>query len=149
MPIDADGIAEGDAFPVEALPHSLDGPAVVYFYPADFSPSCEAETRGFNALHDSFAEAGVQVVGISVDTAERHEEFTQSCGLAFPLVSDEGGALTERLGLIKDYGEYGRLAKRVTLLLDREGTVRQVWRVQDSATHPAEVLDAAQALDRH
>ena len=146
MPTEVEGIQAGDPFPVEALPHALEGPAVVYFYPADFTPGCEAEARGFNALHDSFSEAGVQVVGVSVDSAERHEEFTQSCELAFPLVSDEGGSLTERLGLIKDYGEYGRLARRVTLLLDREGTVRQVWRVQDVATHPAEVLEAALAL---
>ena len=92
----AQGIEADDRFPVESLPGGLRGPAVVYFYPADLTPTCEAEARAFNVLHDRFAEAGVQVVGVSIDSDEKHAEFTASCDLAFPLLSDAGGELTER-----------------------------------------------------
>jgi peroxiredoxin len=53
-----------------------------------------------------------------------------------------GAELTTELGLLKDYGEYGRLAQRVTFLLDGDGVVQRVWDVDDAAAHPEEVLAA-------
>ena len=141
-------LAEGERFPVEQLPQKLAGPAVVYFYPQDMTRGCELEARGFEALYDRFRAAGVEVVGVSVDSDESHRAFAEHCGLRFPLVSDEGGVLTAQLGLLKDYGEYGSMAARVTFLLDRDGTVRKVWSVQDVTTHPEEALAAAEELAR-
>lgn len=125
---------------------ALGRPAVVYFYPADNTPGCTREAQEFNRLHDQFADAGVTVVGISVDDVESHRCFADDHGLRFPLIADHGGELTRRLGVLKDYGEYGQLAARVTFLLDRAGIVRRVWEVADPAAHPEEVLAAARAL---
>ncbi len=133
----------GDRFPVEQLPVKPDGPAVVYFYPADLTPGCSMEAKRFNDHYDRFRDAGYEVIGVSVDSDERHDEFRRECGLRFPLVSDPDGALTKSVGLLKDYGEYGHLARRFTVLLDGEGVVQQVWDVSDAATHPDEVLAAA------
>jgi peroxiredoxin len=49
--------------------------------------------------------------------------------------------LTSELGVLKDYGEYGWLA-RATFLLDADGVVQQVWDVTDAEAHPDEVLAA-------
>jgi peroxiredoxin len=51
--------------------------------------------------------------------------------------------------LTKDFGEYGVLAGRVTLLLDRDAVVRATWAPgeQDLADHPGQVLAAARALE--
>ena len=135
-------LAVGDRFPVEKLSVQPGGPTVVYFYPADLTPGCTVEAKGFNVRYDRFREAGYEVIGVSLDTDERHDEFRAECGLAFPLVSDEGGTLTEELDLLKDYGDYGLLARRVTFLLDADGIVQQVWNVKDAAAHPDEVLAA-------
>jgi len=135
-------LAVGDRFPVEKLSVQPGGPTVVYFYPADLTPGCTLEAKGFNVRYDRFREAGYEVIGVSLDTDERHDEFRAECGLAFPLVSDEGGTLTEELDLLKDYGDYGLLARRVTFLLDADGIVQQVWNVKDAAAHPDEVLAA-------
>ena len=48
----------GERFPVEKLPHPLDGPAVVYFYPADFTRGCTIEAQRFNDIYDDFRAAG-------------------------------------------------------------------------------------------
>jgi peroxiredoxin Q/BCP len=135
----------GDRFPIEKLPVRLQGPAVVYFYPADLTPGCTMEAKAFDDRYDRFREAGYEVVGVSVDSEERHEEFRSECGLRFPLVADEGGALASELDLLKDYGEHGRLARRVTYLLDEHGVVQRVWEVTDAGAHPEEVLQAATA----
>ena len=132
----------GDRFPVERLSAQPSGPAVVYFYPAAMTPGCTMESKGFSDRYQRFREAGYEVVGVSVDPVEKNEEFRTTCDLAFPLVSDEGAELTTELGLLKDYGEYGRLAQRVTFLLDGDGVVQRVWDVDDAAAHPEEVLAA-------
>jgi peroxiredoxin Q/BCP len=132
----------GDRFPVERLTVQPNGPAVVYFYPAALTPGCTMEAKGFNDRYDRFREAGYEVVGVSVDPATRNDEFRSKCDLAFPLVSDEGAELTTDIGVLKDYGEYGWLARRVTVLLDADGVVERVWDVADAAAHPDEVLAA-------
>jgi peroxiredoxin Q/BCP len=130
----------GDHFPVEKLSVKPAGPAVVYFYPADLTPGCTMEAKAFNDRYDRFRDAGYEVIGVSIDSDERHEEFRAECGLRFPLVSDEGGALAGSLDLLKEFGEHGTFAKRVTYLLDADGTIQQVWDVTDAGEHPEEVL---------
>jgi thioredoxin-dependent peroxiredoxin len=153
-----ESIKVGDRFPVSELVasdgqrldlESLPGPAVVYFYPADNTPSCTVQAIEFSRAVGEFKAAGVALVGVSVDDDESHRCFARDEGLEFPLVADPGGELTGKLGLIKDYGEYGKLAGRVTLLLDRDAIVRQTWSPedQDFKDHPRQTLEAARALE--
>ena len=142
----AAGIQEGDRFPVEQLGRPLDGPAVVYFYPADFTPGCELEARNFNCLYEDFRQLGLEVLGVSTNTEESHADWSNECGLRFPLVADPNATLTGRLGLLKQYGEHGEFASRVTFLVDDDGSVRRVWRVEDIGSHAQEVLEAAREL---
>ena len=134
----------GERFPVERLSVQPNGPAVVYFYPAALTPGCTIESKRFSELYDRFHDAGYEVIGVSTDKAEKNEEFRSECNLAFPLVSDEDAGLTTDLGVLKDYGEYGRLAQRVTFLLDGDGVVQRVWDVGDAGAHPDEVLAAVE-----
>jgi thioredoxin-dependent peroxiredoxin len=148
----------GDKFPVSELVASdgqrldlaaLAGPAVVYFYPADGTSTCTLEAVEFNRAVDAYEAANVALVGVSVDDEESHRCFAEDQGLRFPLVSDHGGELSGKLGLTKDYGEYGRLAGRVTILLDRDAIVRETWSPaeRDLTNHPRQALDAARALE--
>jgi thioredoxin-dependent peroxiredoxin len=153
-----ESIKVGDKFPVGELVASdgqrldlgaLAGPAVVYFYPADNTDGCTLQAVEFNRAFDDYSAANVALVGVSVDDDESHRCFAADHSLRFPLVADPDRALTDRLGLVKDYGEYGKLAGRVTLLLDRDAIVRGTWapEEQDFADHPGQVLDAARALE--
>jgi peroxiredoxin Q/BCP len=137
----------GDRFPVEKLSTPPDGPAVVFFYPAALTPGCTMEAKGFNDRYQRFRDAGYEVVGVSVDTADKNDEFRSECGLDFPLVSDTDTTLTTELGLMKEYGEFGTFARRVTYLLDGDGVVRQVWDVENAAEHPQVVLAAVESVE--
>jgi len=152
-----ESVKVGDKFPVGELVasdgqrldlESLTGPAVVYFYPADSTDGCTLQAVEFNRALDDYTAANVALVGVSVDDDESHRCFAADEGLRFPLVADPEGELTGKLGLIKDYGEYGKLAGRVTLLLDRDAIVRGTWspQEQDFHDHPGQVLEAARAL---
>ena len=131
-------VGVGERFPVDELaragaPVGADGtlgaPTVVYFYPEASTPTCTIEAQGFNRLYDEFRAAGVEVIGVSVDTDEDNASFARECNLRFPLVSDPEQSLVRALGVAKDYGEYGILAARVSFLLDGNGVVRSIWEV--------------------
>ena len=154
----AESVKVGDKFPVSELVasdgrrldlESLPGPAVVYFYPADGTSTCTIQAVEFNRAVDDYKAANVALVGVSVDDDESHRCFADEQDLRFPLVADVGGELTGKLGLIKDYGEYGMLAGRVTILLDRDAIVRATWspEEQDLEDHPGQALDAARSLE--
>ena len=153
----AESVKVGDKFPVSELVASdgrrldldaLAGPAVVYFYPQDSTDGCTLQAVEFNRAVDDYEAAGVALVGVSVQDEESHRCFAADNGLRFPLVADPDQALTEQLGLVKDFGEYGKLAARVTILLDRDAVVRQTWAPEEQQfhDHPGQVLAAAQAL---
>jgi peroxiredoxin Q/BCP len=132
----------GERFPVEELGlDELDGPLVVYFYPRAGTEGCTQEAKEFNRNYDRLEQAGVGLVGVSIDPEEANRAFAQECDLRFPLVSDSGGELTRRLGLMKTYGDYGDMAARVTLLLDEQGNIEEVWQVEDIPSHVQEVIE--------
>jgi peroxiredoxin Q/BCP len=145
-PVDDAAIEVGDRFPVEELGLSADAPVVVYFYPRAGTPGCTVEANEFNRSYDRMQEAGVRLIGVSTDPKEANDEFAAECGLRFPLHSDTSGELTSRLGLMKTYGEYGDMAARVTVLVDGEGVVREVWRVDDIPEHVQEVVERSTRL---
>jgi thioredoxin-dependent peroxiredoxin len=134
----------GDQFPIEEVGLSEgDGPAVVYFYAKAGTDGCTLEAHEFNRSYPQLREAGVRLVGVSVDPEDVNQRFAADCMLDFPLVSDPGGDLTRRLGLLKTYGEHGDFAARVTLLVDENGIVLERWEasVDDLPTHVDEVVE--------
>ena len=79
---------------------SLRGRAVVlYFYPRDDTPGCTREAQEFTQALPEFARAGAEIVGVSKDSAARHESFRAKYALPFTLVSDADGDICERYGV--------------------------------------------------
>ena len=80
-----------------------DGPLILYFYPADFTPGCTKEACTFRDLQTDLLKAKLRVVGVSPQSVESHERFAAKHGLEFPLLSDPqkakamGAAARERV----------------------------------------------------
>ena len=88
---------------------SLRGRAVVlYFYPRDDTPGCTREAQEFTEALPAFARAGAEIVGVSKDSAARHESFRAKYALPFTLVSDADGDICERYGVWVEKKNYGR-----------------------------------------
>ncbi len=132
----------GDRFPIEQLGLATgDGPVVVYFYPRAGTEGCTLEANDFNRSLPRLHAAGVRLVGVSIDSEDANAQFAADCELDFPLFSDEDGALTNQLGLMKNYGEYGDMAARVTVLVDENGVIQELWSVDDIRSHVQEVVE--------
>ncbi len=120
------------------------GPAVVYFYPKDRTPGCTAEAGAFRDNYAKFGELGAEVVGISSDSVESHEEFAGDCNLPFKILSDSGGAVRKSYGV---QSSMGFLPGRVTYVIDKGGTVRYIFSSQLHATrHVQEALESLRSI---
>ncbi|QHL89604.1 redoxin domain-containing protein [Sphingomonas changnyeongensis] len=122
---------------------------VLYFYPKDDTPGCTKEAQAFSELAAAFDAAGTAILGVSKDSAKKHQSFTAKYGLSFPLATDTDNALLEAFGAWVEKSMYGKTymgIDRSTFLIDAEGRIARIWRKVKVPGHAAEVLAAAQAL---
>lgn len=110
---------------------------VVYFYPADDTPGCTAESCSFRDSHQDFVDAGAKVIGISGQGVDSHKRFAEKHDLPFTLLADEGDEVRKRFGVSKTLGV---LPGRVTYVIDPEGVVRKVF---SSQFRPTKHIDEA------
>ncbi|MFU8897149.1 MAG: peroxiredoxin [Gammaproteobacteria bacterium] len=98
-----------------------EGPLVVYFYPADFTPGCTKEACTIRDMHDDIAAAGLRVVGISPQDGASHGRFRDQHALPFTLLADP-----EKIA-IKAWGVDGPLGigvRRATFLVGVDGKIK-------------------------
>ena len=107
-----------------------DKAVVVFFYPRDGSPVCTKQACAFRDAYEEFAEAGAAVIGISSDSAARHQSFAANHRLPFVLASDTDGTVRKAFGVPKSLG---LLPGRVTYVIDKQGIVRHVFSSQFAA----------------
>src|SRR6266850_4904706 len=71
---------------------------VLYFYPKDFTSGCTLEAHNFQTDLPKYKAMHAVILGVSVDTAESHKSFCAKEGLAFKLLSDPAGAVSDTYG---------------------------------------------------
>ena len=121
---------------------------VLYFYPKDDTSSCTNEAIDFTALIGDFNKAGASVVGISPDSAKKHDKFIAKHGLKVILAADEDTATIKAYGVWKEKQMYGRTymgVERATFLIGPDGAILERWHVARVAGHAEAVLAAVQA----
>ena len=79
---------------------------VLFAYPADFTPICEADIIGFAKKKSKFDKLGVQFIGWSVDSVESHKKWIEDVKrnakvvIDYPLIADVDKKLAERYGIL-------------------------------------------------
>ena len=133
---------------------SLKGKKIVlFFYPLDFTFVCPSEILAHHHRVSQFAEKGVEVVGVSVDSQFTHNAWrntaTNDGGLGaidFPLVADTNHSIMEAYGIVHPAG----IALRASFLIDEEFTVHhQVVNDLPLGRNVDEMLRMVDALDFH
>jgi peroxiredoxin Q/BCP len=119
-------------------------PVVLYFYPKDQTPGCTIEARGFRDSQAEYDKAGAVVLGVSSQNAKSHEAFAEAEKLGFSLLDDHDHKIAAAYGV--GYVPVIGLDDRVTLLIDKDGVIAQVWPNVSPKGHASEVLAAISAL---
>ena len=98
-----------------------DGPLVLYFYPADFTPGCTKEACDIRDIHSDLVAVGLRVDGISHQDVDSHARFRDKHHLPFVLLS-----ATEKTA-IKMYdvdGPFGVGVRRATFLVSQDRLIQ-------------------------
>lgn len=72
---------------------------VVYFYPADMTGGCTKQACAFRDDMGDLQKLGVEVVGVSGDSAENHQVFKKAHDLNYTLLADEKGEVAKLFGV--------------------------------------------------
>jgi len=98
-------------------------PALLTFYPADWSPVCGDQLALYQAILPEFEQYDAQIVGISVDGVWCHAAYADARGLTFPLLADfePKGELSRRFGV---YRHGDGVSERALFVLDKDGVIR-------------------------
>ena len=140
---------EGDGGTKISLSALSGSPVVVYFYPKDDTPGCTKEAIAFSGLEPEFAKVGAKIIGISPDTAAKHDKFKAKHNLTIRLAADPDRTACEAYGVWVEKSMYGRKymgVERSTFLVDANGKLVQAWRKVKVAGHAEAVLEAVKAL---
>ncbi|HVJ08999.1 MAG TPA: peroxiredoxin [Acidisarcina sp.] len=117
---------------------------VLYFYPKDMTSGCTLEAHNFQRDQAKYDQLKAVIVGVSVDSAESHQQFCTKEGLSFRLLADTEKKVTPEYGSLGNYMGM-KIAKRNTFLIDPSGKIAKVWLGVDPAHHSEEVLAELEA----
>ena len=143
----------GDKAPEFSLP-STDGSivslkdfkgkkVVLYFYPKDDTSGCTKEACSFRDNLARVKKKGAILIGVSADSVNSHQKFTDKYDLSFPLISDEEKSMIKAYGVWKEKSMYGRKymgIERTTFIIDEKGKIAHIFPKVKVEGHTDEVL---------
>lgn len=116
---------------------------LLYFYPKDDTPGCTKEACGLRDRMADLKKDGVEVIGVSFDSAESHQKFIAKYKLNFPLLADAEGKIADAYGVRMT----GRdMARRVSFLIGLDGKIAHVTDSPSADVHLSEMKEAVAKL---
>ncbi|MCB0978069.1 MAG: peroxiredoxin [Acidimicrobiales bacterium] len=97
----------------------VDGPVVLFFYPAAMTAGCTKEACHFRDLAAEFGAVGAQRVGISLDGVDTQKEFSDKHGFDYPLLADTAGKVARIFGVKRPIGMLK--VRRQTFVIGADG----------------------------
>jgi len=120
---------------------------VLYFYPKDMTPGCTTEACDFRDQFKKFKST--EILGVSIDSPERHQKFIEKYDLPFTLISDVDQKVVNKYGVWQEKKLYGRTFMgivRSTFIIDKSGVVRKIFPKVKVKGHIDEVMEALKEL---
>jgi peroxiredoxin Q/BCP len=111
----------------------------LYFYPKDDTPGCTTQACEFRDDVFKYRQMDCQIIGVSFDDRDSHQDFAEKYSLPFPLLADTRGTTADAYG-VRTRMRGTSVAKRQTFLIDPHGRIAKHYANVDPATHSAEVL---------
>ena len=112
---------------------------VLYFYPKDETSGCTKEACAFRDGYAKYANAGLVVLGCSVDSADEHKQFISKNSLPFPLLVDSDKKIAKAYGAANGIPILG-LDRRITYIIDENGKILKVYPSVDPSAHATQIL---------
>ena len=150
---------DGKAFDFSLRDALDEGLVVVYFYPSAFTRGCNIQAHEFAENMEEFTAAGASVIGVSLDSIERLNDFSADpdyCAGKLAVASDATGAIARSYDLtVRERREGAQdtrgveidhgFAERTTFIVTPDGKIAETI----GGITPAEnVLKSLEAVQR-
>jgi peroxiredoxin Q/BCP len=122
---------------------------VLYFYPADLTPTCTEEACNLRDHYPELKIKGYEILGVSKDEERSHQRFITKHKLPFSLIADPD------LEAIKAYDTWGKkqfMGKifdgiaRTTFIISGNGILERVITKVKSKEHTHQILEEERTL---
>ena len=136
------------------------GPVVVYFYPSAYTSGCNVQAHTFAVNADKFTAAGAQIIGVSLDSIERLNDFSadpEYCAGKIPVASDADGKIAKAFDIKVSEGRAGfkdsrgveighGFAERTTFVVTKNGKISATLGGLSPSVNVEQALEAVQQL---
>lgn len=152
----------GKAFTYSLKDALKKGPVVVYFYPSAYTGGCNLQARTFAVNKEKFDAVGASIVGVSLDSIARLNDFSadpEYCAGKIAVASDADGSIAKSYqlnirparedakdsrGIVIDHG----FAERTTFVVMPDGKISAVVGGVTPVENVEQALAAAQKLKK-
>lgn len=117
----------------------------LYFYPKDDTSGCTAQACNLRDNLGKLKKKKITVVGVSIDSEQKHRKFREKYDLPFTLLSDTEKKIVTDYGVWGEKKLYGRSymgTHRVTFLIDEEGVIAHIIEKVTTGDHADQILAA-------
>ena len=116
---------------------------VVFFYPADNTPTCTKEACNLRDNYRDFQKGGYEVLGVSPDSERKHVNFINKFELPYHLIADTDKEMLKAYGVWGPKKFMGREfigVHRVTFVIDEEGIIENIIEKVKAKEHARQIL---------
>jgi peroxiredoxin Q/BCP len=116
---------------------------VLYFYPKDDTPGCTAQACNLSENYKQLQAQGYKVLGVSPDTAKKHQKFIEKYNLSFDLLADVDKETIQAYGVWVEKSMYGKSymgVARTTFIIDEKGIILDVIEKVNTKEHTAQII---------
>ncbi|MDO9162095.1 MAG: redoxin domain-containing protein [Methylococcaceae bacterium] len=150
----------GKAFSYSLKDALKTGPVVVYFYPSAYTGGCNIQAHTFAVNTEKFAAAGATIIGVSLDSIERLNDFSadpEYCAGKVAVASDKDGSIAKAYDLVVKEAAAGKkdsrgvdidhgFAERTTFIVTQDGKIVATIGGIKPAENVEKALEAVQQL---
>ena len=117
------------------------GPVVLYFYPAAFTPGCTIEAHDFADAIDQYKALGATVIGVSHDPLDKLQKFSVSeCRSKFAVAADTNQTVEKAYDAV--LAQHPQYANRTSYVIAPDGTIIYAYTSLDPSLHVQNTLTA-------
>ena len=124
---------------------------LIYFYPKDLTTGCTIQAENLTENFELLKEKQINIIGVSIDSCDKHKKFTEKLNIPFILISDEEKSLVENFGVWQEKSMYGKKyfgTKRTSFIINNTGKILSIIDKPKPKEHSKQILEEIEKLKK-
>lgn len=117
---------------------------VIFFYPMDFTPGCTSQACSYRDSIKEFDKLEAKVFGVSSDSNDSHQNFSNTYKLNYPILTDKDSILRNLFCELKKNSlidKFKARSIRATFILNANKEIIKVWEKVDPSSDSSYVIE--------